>query len=294
MVNYIKKIYRLLSYDSNWNIGFVEQDSDEFVHNQKFNKIEWMKHNFRDRWFADPFILEETADYLRVLVEEYPFDKRKGIIVELLVDRRTKKLLERKLLLELNTHLSYPAIFKYEGKVYVYPENGQSGELNMYEYDADSKSLINPVCVLKEAVADASIMKFNDKFYLVATKYPNTQKDCYLYCSDSLFGPFYSVSNEPLQTLIDRSRPAGNWIVIKDNVYRPAQNCKKNYGNGLSIMKVDVNKHTDELLFQYYPNSFRYNLGFHTVNFLNNTAVVDGCGYSFPVIGRLLKCLSRK
>ena len=283
-------IGRLL-YDQNWNIGFCEQTSEELIQSEALKPVRWMKHPFRDRWFADPFIYRVTESEIVVFVEECPIDNPKGIISELVIDRRTMCLKERYVMLELDTHLSYPAIFEYSGKVYVYPENGMSGCLNIYEYEGKSHKLINPVCILKEAVADASILKRDEKFIIVATKYPDTQEKAYFYESDSLFGPYISVSLDPFQELPSCSRPGGNWIIVSGGCFRPAQNCSARYGGSLKIMLQNFPEKKEEAVFEIHPQGYRYNLGLHTINFHNQLCVVDGCGYFYPTFARCVNAI---
>ena len=115
-------------YPQNWNIGFVEQSAEDLLGKQQLGHIRWMKHKYKDRWFADPFIYKVADDEIVVFVEECMItDKPKGILCELHVDRKTMRLRERYVLLELDTHLSYPAFIKKDGVTYVYPENGSSG-----------------------------------------------------------------------------------------------------------------------------------------------------------------------
>ena len=108
-----------LLYANNWNIGFCEQSPIELINSQSLKTIQWMKHSYRDRWFADPFIYKVTPDEIVVFVEECPIKAPKGILCELVIDRKTKRLKQRFVLLDLDTHLSYPAIIREGRKVYV-------------------------------------------------------------------------------------------------------------------------------------------------------------------------------
>lgn len=132
---------------SNYNIGFSITSKEEMIKNKCISKIHWMKHEYHDRFFADPFILDVTDEYIKVLVEECSFENlhHAGIISELWVDRKTYKLKQRFELLKMKTHLSYPAIIREEGKVYVYPESNESGVLSLYEYDEKAHKLVNPI-----------------------------------------------------------------------------------------------------------------------------------------------------
>lgn len=287
MINRATLRFKLL-YAQNWNIGFCKQFPEALISSKSLERIQWLKHPYRDRWFADPFIYKVTDDEIIVFVEECPIENPKGIICELVIDRRTMRLKERYVLLELDTHLSYPAIIREEGKVYVYPENGFSGKLNIYEYDEAKHCLANPICILDEAVADASIIKTGGKYLLICTHYPDTQEKAYIYESASLFGPFKKISDNPFQTLLSCSRPGGNWIEVGKELYRPAQNCEIRYGGSLSIMKCKPVETVivEEVCFEIQPVSRRYNLGIHTLNFYQDTCVIDGYGYSHPLFAK--------
>lgn len=283
-MNFLRKI----QYNQNWNIGFCEQTPEELIKDKALKPIQWMKHPYKDRWFADPFILKVTEDEIVVFVEECPIENPKGILCELVLDRKTKQLKQRLVLLELDTHLSYPAIIRHDGKIFVYPENGASGKLNIYEYDETKHRLINPVCILEEAVADATIVEHDGCYFMVATKYPDTQGNAFLFYSNSIFGPFVQVYETSVQTNRNCSRPGGNWFIINDILYRPAQDCSKKYGGALSLMRIEDIRKIKELLALYLkPGKGRYCLGLHTLNFKSGLCVIDGYGYLYPLFGKL-------
>ncbi len=279
-----------LLYNQLWNIGFCYQSHTDLIKNQSLRQIKWLKHPYKDRWFADPFIYKVTDDEIIVFVEECQIEHSKGIISELVIDKQSMRLKERHVLLERDSHLSYPAIIEEDGNTYVYPENGQSGELNIYEYDRGKHKLNNPVCILKEAVADATIIKQDNFYYMVATKYPDTQEKVYLYRSKGLREPFVQCGEVPFAYGKDCSRPAGNWLPMGNQLYRPAQDCVVRYGNALSLMKVTIEGGTikENMEFSIQPVCWRYNLGIHTLNFKDGICVVDSFGYLYPVISRFI------
>lgn len=287
-------LLRKIQYSQFWNIGFCEQTPEELVRDKRLKEVRWLKHPYRDRWFADPFILKVTDEEIVVFVEECPIENPKGIICELVVDRRTMRLKERYVLLELDTHLSYPAVMRHKGKVYVYPENGTSGKLNIYEYNGENHQLVNPICILNESVADATIVERNGCYYMSATKFPETQQGAYLFVSDSPFGPFRQVGADPYQTNKACSRQGGNWFETYGNIYRPSQNCEARYGGGLSIMYSDLREGISEKqICQLGPIKGRYSLGLHTLNFNDGLCVIDGYGYYYPVLGELYYSLRK-
>lgn len=278
-----------------WNIGFCDYTPEELIKNRSLRAIKWMRHPYKDRWFADPFLFKVTDNAITVFVEEYSYSTRKGIICELEIDRKSMKLCQRRELLSLNTHLSYPIWIRSEGRVYMYPENGEANLLTMYEYNEETHKLIKPKVILNDAVADSSIIKCGGGYYLVATKYPNTEKELYLYTSHCFDGPYVLVSNDPVQTDWSHSRPGGKWFSIDSQLYRPAQNCRGGYGRNLSIMSTTISESSmsETECFKIEPHSFKYNLGLHTINFLDGICVIDGHGYKYPVMGRVLDLMRK-
>ena len=284
-----------MMYSQNWNIGFCEQSPEDLIDRKVLNKVQWMKHPYRDRWFADPFILKVTDSEIVVFVEECQIERPKGILCELVIDRKTKRLKKRYVLLELDTHLSYPAIIHQCGKVFVYPENGASGKLNIYEYDEVAHKLVRPKIVLDKAVADSTIIKWGGKYNLVATLFPQTQEQAFLFCSDNLFGHYELSSTIPFQSSREYSRPAGNWIVLGNQLFRPAQDCVKRYGAGISMMNVNLNGDNlqEECVFKLYPESRKYSRGLHTINFMSGICVIDGYGFLHPIARSLITSIRK-
>lgn len=274
--------------NQNWNIGFCDLTPEEFISSGKLGRVVWMKNPYKDRWFADPFILDATDNYINIFVEERMVVGDKGYLSELVIDRNTFEITERYVILETASHLSYPAIIKKDEHIYVYPENALGGPLKMYEYDTDNHQLVKPKVILNERVADSTIFEKDGEYYLIAVKYPESLEKAYLYVSNTIDGLYEQVGNLPVQVSRANSRPGGNWFYADNVLYRPAQDCSVKYGGALKVMRVDsFDPFQEQELFTVHPLNYRYNLGIHTINFLNGVAVVDGYGYLYPLFGRL-------
>lgn len=287
-----------LSYCENWNIGFVQYSPEEFVNNKSLLEIKWLQHPYKDRWFADPFIYKVSASEIIVFVEEYPFETNIGRLVELVVDRKSFRLINRYLLLEQESHLSYPSIVRKDNNVYVFPENVATGQFSAYLYDEKSHSLLFYKNIIKEPLADATIVQIaegmENLYLMTALKSPDVYKNLNLYFSKELFGDYSLYQQSPVSTSSEYSRPAGNWIKVKESWYRPAQDCSKRYGGGISIMRVlsfptkqQNEEYKEELAFKLEPQKGRYGFGIHTINFCDGFCVVDGYGWLYPTLGPL-------
>lgn len=272
-----------------WNIGFIEDGIENIIQDKKTN-IHWVKKYINDRWFADPFILDVTESDIVILAEEYSYNLRRGRIARVVIDRKTYEEKKFEIILDLSTHLSFPFIFRYENNIYIMPENSASGSSFIYKYDDETRELQKVQIVSDRPLTDAIIFNYKDKYYLLSTNLPDPNgKTLCIYS----FNPKELKVETLLQTVEFNSqvaRNAGGIIKINNNLYRPAQDCAKCYGNGVVIQKIEYNE--GHFVFKdvnsIYPHSFRYNQGLHTLNNYKGLIVVDGRGYRNLIIGRIL------
>ena len=92
--------------EQHWTLGFIEQPLKDIIDGKPYEII-YVKGMPRDRWFADPFILDYDEDRIQVLVEEFCYKLCRGRIAWLSFDRKSYRLLEYKIILDLPTHLSF-------------------------------------------------------------------------------------------------------------------------------------------------------------------------------------------
>jgi len=289
---------RLRKYlnNQNWNIGFAYITPEELIRYKKLPEIQWMKHPYNDRFFADPFILNVDTNYICVLTEELIFEK-KGTLVWLKIDRNSFKLKERKMLLKLDTHLSYPQIIRHRDSIYIIPENSESGNLTAYRLNENTISLTPIGVISEEPLTDATILTLDDGVYMLATSLPDSQENTYLYKYNPSVKAFYKVNPTPVITGSAISRMGGAFFMVNNKIYRPAQDCESGYGRALTICQIDrINPtYAEHSLFRIEPQSWRYNLGLHTLNFdaASEIAVVDSYGYLYPVMGRIAMAMHK-
>ena len=256
-----------------WDLAyfdFVSQDIEGF----DYRKLHYIKNPYRTKWFADPFILDDSNDELVLLVEEFDRKVNRGRIARLVVNKKTDTISDYKIVLSLPTHLSFPAIYRVESKILVHPENSSSGASFIYEYDESSVELINPVCVLNEPVIDAVIRKHGDRFILSATIQPdpngNTLRN---YSSDNLLGPYTYLSE--VSFVNNTARMAGLYISIGNKLIRPAQDCNGAYGK--AVVFYDDHK----VLGRLTPNNKQY-CGIHTFNVFHDIGIIDLKKWDYP------------
>lgn len=286
----IRSIVHNLKFNK-WNLGFTEENLDEIIPTKSLN-IHYMKGNNRKQWFADPFILDVTQDLIICLVEELSYSTKKGRIAKLEIDRNTYKLKKIKILLDLSTHLSFPFILRKDNKVYVMPENSASGFLTIYEYDPIKDNLIPLHQVSKLPLTDATVFMYDKKAYLCSTQKPFPNGHILKIYDFDLKN--LTINDTPIQTVsfeVNNARNAGEVFEVLGNYYRPAQDCNGGYGKGVILQKLSktANGFKYEDYCSFYPDSWIYNMGYHTFNSYKGVTVIDAHGYRYPIGGRVLE-----
>lgn len=278
-MNKVKKLYKQITRDR-WEIGFVEGGLTAVMTKETL-QIHWLQHRFRDRWFADPFVLEVTDDEIQLLVEEFRYEHPKGRIALLTVDRHSWELKSLRVILELDTHLSFPAIWRENGRVYLYPENWLSGRLSLYELEDQRCDPGLGMVLCNESMADAIMTERFGKPLLFSVKDNDKLR---VYHLDDDTGLFVLSYEKPFG--IATARNAGDFFDYDGKVYRPAQVCVHCYGEAVEIQQVvwDENENfcfiPHKTLYSSHP---KLNSGLHTLNSYKGVTVIDVHGWNKPL-----------
>lgn len=270
---------RLLHYS--WELAYGEYDESLLGTGTLLSNYHVIKNPYKNKWFADPFIYKDTRESIELFVEEFDYMVGRGRIGHLIISKKTQKIEKLSIILEKETHLSFPAIYRIGDAVYVHPENSASGKSFMYRYNEELDKLIEPIEVLAEPVTDAVIEQKMGKFMMYATKLPNPNgKELFIYQSDTFWGPY--VYKEKM--LFDKAyaRLAGAMFkTSKGEIFRPSQDCEGgDYGKAVLIM-ID-----GEVRVFLTPPAKKY-AGLHTFNCLGGLYVVDLKIYDFPLLYRI-------
>ena len=272
-----------------YNIGFVDGSLEAVIAGEPM-KVYWMKHSYKDRWFADPFILDITDREIIVLVEEWYDPIHRGRISKLVVDKITFELKHLKVMIDEGFHLSFPAITRKDDGIYIQPESSVNNRLVEYKYNKDSDSFEEYAVISNLPLTDSVRTNLFGDDLLFSTRLPDANgKELGVYSWDESKKEFvpkeYYLFNDNI------SRMAGNFFMCNSKIYRPAQVCIKSYGDAVSIQEVSLEDGRfcfREIRRIYSPN-LDYNLGFHTFNEYNGIIVVDGLGFRRPQLARALR-----
>lgn len=294
IVNNLKVAYHHFT-KKRWNIGFVEFTSLDYLFKNTSLEIKWMEHHYTDRWFADPFILNINSDEIELLVEEMNDKMKRGRISKLVVDRKSYVLKKCKTVLELDSHLSFPALFRFNDVIYIYPENSEAGKLQIYRYNEKKEKAILVKDLLDLPLTDAIIKIIENVPYLFSTRLPYQNENILdIYIDRECNGRYMLHQTMSLTDKVARN--AGDFFEWDESLIRPSQDCNYSYGSGIVFQKVLLKDEvfSFEEIKRFYPSSWRYHLGLHTFNMQGKIAVVDGKGFCYPLIGYLLEYIKKK
>lgn len=271
-----------------YNVGIIRKNiGDVLKEGIKKDDITWLKHSYKDRFFADPFLIKEDTVFYYILVEEFIFWEEKGKITLLKVRKTDFTLIEKKIVIEESTHLSFP-FCELNGNTII-PESVLSGKTKEYSIDLDTMSVKSSEVILDEGLVDAVFYK--DKKgnkWILTTKTNNPKEDLYIYLWNE--DRYMPVSDgNVVKHSIEEARSAGRVFEFEGSTYRPVQDSTGRYGKQTRIMKIgSLDKEV------YEANSVQvisgkdnkpYNETLHTFNVYEDCIIVDGSKdyFRFPM-----------
>ena len=283
MENILITYYNKLFFKK-WIIGICHENISDIIRKKKFNpNIKWLRTDSPDKFYADPFLIPSKNGGLNIMYEEFPFNENYGKISLMALDEKFNPK-SNKLLLDTKSHLSYPFIYAENNKTYIFPESAQNGKLSCYEYDSESESIKFLKDILDLPLRDSTIIKHDNKYWIVGTlSEAAIDYKLHIFVSDNLLGPYIPHPKNPVKNGLNGTRSAGNFIEINGTIYRPTQNCQKNYGESITINKVtelSLENFSEEPHMTIKINKKNKNnrdvRSIHTINVLGNNIVVDG------------------
>lgn len=278
---------------SSWEIGFVV-DGLQGVFSDDPQYI-WVKNPYKGEcWFADPFILDVTDDIITLLVEEMSSELGKGRIAKLTINRRTMAIEKMDILLEEDTHLSFPNIWREGNDIYVYPENYEGGGLNLYKLVDNATRLEKVRQLSAEPLTDAVMTDVFGKRQIFSTKMPNPNgNELCIYTFDE----HVEIANAVSMRFDDNhARMAGQFFEYEGKIYRSAQDCNEVYGGAVVIEEVERkgNRFLFEPIKRLTSKHPRLRIGMHTLNEYKGIVVIDVKGYEYSLGTIINKCVGVK
>lgn len=229
------------------------------------------------RYYADPFVFARGED-TDVFVEELPYTSGRGII-SMFTLRADGTLTAPKPVLETAFHLSYPLVFSHGGAVWMLPEQSASGGLILYRA-AHYPNQWEPVArIIDEPLHDATLFEYGDRLWITANtqgpagaRWGSSWDTLSIYSAQTLLGPWEPHPANPVLIDAGSARPAGQVFQHEGTLYRPVQDCRGGYGQGLgiaAIQRLDADGFSQQLVARMAFHAASGVAGPHTLNRLS-------------------------
>lgn len=295
-MSFLNKYYAKFFFKQ-YTIGIFEDSLVDIIRDKKKEfPVDWLELEHYNMSIADPFLFDDGNDEVKILAELFTTGKEDGKIC-LITYNKTTGFSNPEIVLENDGHLSYPFIYKAEEKMYVILTE-LNGGIYMYEFDREQRKLVNKKGICDKPLLDATLLKADDKFWLFGTVVDSGKSDnLHIYYADKVDGPYKSHPGNPVKLHLNGSRPAGNFIHVNGEIYKPSQNCSNYYGESIAFNKI-IKLNEKEYEFEEYmtlkaDSKGKYKFGIHTINSSGKFVVIDGQRGHFQPFLQVIRAFKR-
>lgn len=293
-----KRIYRLCCYAPHWHVGWRYTDDAGIWASKNLSGAPWtIIADPGHRFYADPFPVNWQGRTF-VFFEDLDHRVGKGTISAVEFDGTGPKgpVIP---VLEEPWHLSYPFLIEHDGELWMIPESSERRDVAIYRcVDFPGKWERHTTLLSGLELGDATIVWHDGLHYLFgATRdgaggYSDTLS---IFHAEHLFGPWLPHARNPI--MVDRAsaRPAGHFVTIDGQLWRPVQDCSNGYGAALGLAEIT------ELSPTLFKQIVRHTLApdrqwpgrkLHTLNRSGRLEVIDGSRIQ-PRVGMLRPLVNR-
>ena len=255
----IKNKFRqqLKSNHNNWQISLINRKSKSIT--------------FSDYGYADPFIICENNRHFIIAesINQYGFGK----IVYSLIDENKNDLMFKDLITQ-NYHLSFPFIFKMDGKTYIIPESNYGNRTFIYEISIQENKIevIRSREITSDLFTDPIIIKLaENQFAISGIRKSITPK--YHFPVFQKFD-FNSSENSKLmefESSFLNQRNAG-LLAVNDTKVRVTQRNDYEYGCGLNFTLLEISENQIE---EVVLAEFTFTIPTHTYSICSHYLATD-------------------
>jgi hypothetical protein len=236
----------------------------------------------KDKFWADPFVVYRNNKYY-IFIEELVYATNKGHIAVIEMDENGNYSAPE-IVLEKGYHLSYPFLLEDNGDLYMIPESFENKTISLYKcIEFPHKWAFETHLIDNITAVDATITIKDGKYWLFANvvshKGASTHDElCIFYADKLVTNQWTPHAQNPVISDVKRARPAGNFFMHNNQLYRPSQNCSNRYGYGMQINHViELNESNYSEVVVDSINPFWHNRlkATHTINHANKLTLID-------------------
>ncbi|WP_324381428.1 formyl transferase [Enterovirga sp.] len=285
----VTRLYRLCFRTPHWRIGWRRLDGPGLIDLRALPPVQW--HRLADdgrRFYADPFPIVHRGETW-LFVEDFVHAVGKGVVSALRFGPdgpvgRPEPVLEEP------HHLSYPFLFEREGAVWMIPESGGAGTIDLYRARNFPGGWEKVTTLVSGIVAsDATLVEEGGRWWMFVTVRDGppaaplgsgSYSDAlHLWSAPDFRGPWTPHPRNPVLIDIASARPAGAIVRRGGALIRPVQDCTRGYGHGLALARIDRLDEEDyaqtvETVFM--PGPAWPGTRLHTLNSAGGLEFIDG------------------
>jgi hypothetical protein len=267
----IRWIIGVLFLRKKWSISTTSKSINDVMADSDLSHNSTKLYTPKDFAFAaDPFFLQDGS----IICEVVEKGKRIGQLAT--ASNGNFEIIDSPHL-EKTKHNSFPFVSNIEELHFLLPEMASHGQQRLLELDQNNQITRSiPLKGLKEeSLIDPIITVQDGTIWLFAGKLGSDLDCLFLWSSKSIHEPFVEHKLNPIVCSPKFARNAGAIFKHEGHLYRPAQNCTVNYGDGISIMRIESISQTSYIETLAKSIKFTDSFGPHTINFAENITVFD-------------------
>ena len=235
-----------------------------------------------DRIWADPFAWQREERYY-IFFEEMPLATARGHISVLEISP-AGPVGPTRVALQRPYHLSYPFLFDFNGELYMIPETGESGHIELYRCSGfpDRWEFVHNMMEGVRAY-DATLVPHGGRWWMFVNiaevDGASSWNELFLFsAANPLSREWTPHPHNPAVSDCRSARPAGPLFEHEGALYRPSQNSESRYGYGFNLCRIDVLNETDfqeQIVRRVLPNWAPDVVATHTYGRNGDLHVID-------------------
>jgi hypothetical protein len=242
------------------------------------NGFQWIEAP-KGRFYADPFLIQEENKRF-VFFEDYDYSTGRGRIS--CAEIRDGSLANPVTALERPYHLSYPCLFRDRNTLYMIPETASNGTIELYVCEKFPNVWKLQCELFRARAVDTTIWVQDGIFWLFTTmQEPNgLTTQLWLFHSHCPAGPWIKHPSNPISTDVRNSRGAGAIFQQDGKLFRPSQDCSKQYGRAFALNEIvllDAGHYRERPVVKVEPVWAKHLIGTHTYARSGDLEIIDGC-----------------
>jgi hypothetical protein len=280
----VSRLYHLCYNAPHWRTGWRFVDGADVIDLRTHPPGGWrdLPDDGR-RFYADPFAFEHDGR-MYLFVEDFVHALGYGVISVVEFGNNGPTGTPRPVL-DTGSHLSYPFVFRHRDAIWMVPESGTAGTIDLYRAAVFPDTWVKEATLISGIVAsDATLFEHGGRWWMLATVRDNGgafSDALHIWSAPDMTGPWTPHRGNPVLIDIATARPAGHVIRRDGKLIRPFQDCRAGYGAALGLAEIT---RLDDEVFEQRVETIMHagplwpGRRLHTLNRAGRLECIDGSG----------------